>query len=115
MSVAGKYDGCERCGKLRLKGELLSAVDCWEVSRWDGRRRPSYRLVCGDCYDARRQWCVDAFPDSCESCGSEIPADEHYFEREHNRDGEKIISRGLAPDETCRIVCVACYRRVSEA
>ena len=112
MSMPEKYDGCEHCGNPRLEGESLSFVDCWVVSQLDGRRRPSYWLVCSDCYDKRQQWCDDAFPDICESCGLRIPDREHYFEKEYNQSGEKLVANGLAPDEDCRIICEACYHRV---
>src|SRR5829696_2290135 len=99
----GKFDSCEHCGKPRSEGELLSAVDYWLVSQLDGRRRTSYWLVCDDCYDARQGWCADVFPAVCERCSSAIPDGEHYLEEAENRDGEKIGSQGLAPDETCLI------------
>lgn len=112
VSTMAKYDSCENCGKLRMEGELLSAVDCWTVSQWDGRRRLSYWLVCENCYDTRQQWCPDVFPDYCEKCGSKIPDGEHYIEKDENRDGNKLVSHGLAPDETCSILCEDCYHKM---
>lgn len=109
MSGKGKYDSCEHCNKPRLEGELLSAVDCWVISQYDGRRRTSYWLVCENCYETRQQWCANVFPDNCEQCDSEIAAGEHCFEGKYNRSGKDIAYDGLAPDETYRIVCAACF------
>ena len=108
-----KYDSCEHCNRPKRDGELLFAVEFWAVSQPDGRRTPSYFLVCKDCYDTRHQWCVDVLASVCERCGSKIPDGDHYFEREYNRNGQKIASYGLAPDETCHIICEACYHQMN--
>jgi hypothetical protein len=105
----GKYDSCEHCQKPRLEGQLLSAVEYWVLSQYDGRRRTSYWLVCDDCYETRQQWCVEALPDSCEKCGSRIALGEHHFEGKYNCRGKEIAYDGLDPDETCRIVCEPCF------
>src|SRR5262245_46646438 len=93
----GKYDHCEHCGKPMTEGELLSAVECWWLAHLNGHRIPSYWLVCDDCYETRKQWCVDAFPESCERCGSKIEVGDHYFEGRYNRCGKEIAYDGLTP------------------
>jgi len=109
VSAMAKFDGCEHCRKPRREGELLNFVDCWAVGQ--GRRRPSYYIVCDHCYDARQQWCEDVFPDVCARCGSTIPHAEHYLDKINNRDEKEIRIYGLALDETCSIICEACHRQ----
>ena len=44
MVSKGKHDSCEHCDKPTLDGELLSAVECWAIYSFDGRRHPHYGL-----------------------------------------------------------------------
>ena len=93
-----------------LEDELLAFVECWYVSDLDKQQRLSYWVVCEDCFESRQQWCEDIIPEICERCGSVIPSGEYYFENEINRDGKEIRICGLAPGETCKIVCEECHR-----
>ena len=108
-----KYDQCERCGKPRGE-ELLSPVDYWLVSESDRRRIPSYWWVCQACFEDRKIWCPNLFPDTCEHCGIALDIGDYCLESEFNRDGRRIQAYGLAPDEACRILCEACYKRAEE-
>ena len=110
----GKYDSCEHCLKTREEGELLSTVEYWQSEQWNGGKIPSYHLVCEDCFETRKQWCTDIFPDSCERCGAKIEVGDHCFEGRYNRDGKEIAFAGLTAGETCRIVCENCLHRPVE-
>jgi hypothetical protein len=104
-----KFDECEHCHKPRIEGELLYTVDCWVISERDGRRRPSYWLVCNACYEKRQDWCANVFPDACEQCGEKIKEGEHYFEGYDRLGSVRLASQGMSSKETCRVICEACW------
>ena len=92
---------CEQCGyKLKEENDGLQTVNFWFVNS-NSRRIPYYLYVCDSCFDTRKVWCKYIYPDFCESCNQAIEDGEHYLDKEVN-------SSGLAPNEECKVICLAC-------
>ena len=106
-----KYSYCEHCHSTKADGELLSFVDYWEISDFDGRRICSYWIVCNTCYNKRHEWCDGIFPDNCEICSCRMEYSNFCLERDCNLKQKTTSSNGLLLNESCRIICEACCQK----
>jgi len=103
-----KYGQCENCGLATKEVGPLQVVNFWKEI--NSRLTPYYLYVCDNCFESRKAWCKNLFPDSCEKCNEIIEDGEHYLEKVVNKDNKSIQSYGLTEDEKCKIICYECQK-----